>query len=212
MKKNSRKEALFNASFKLFLLNQYSGVSLKMIEDEAHITRGTIFYYAKNKEDLFRQVVKYFWLDKQNIYNKMDVEPMPLKDFIVKYTESIGRTMTNLKSLLAGCTVQQASQAYLSFLMQLRHTAPDLHDEYLSNRVHELTVWNNILEGAVKSGEIRNDINCFATAETFVYNFYGMTFWDCLDSGLNSDHLRRLYMAQYKLLLPIAKDSVESSE
>ncbi|MDE5774409.1 MAG: TetR/AcrR family transcriptional regulator [Muribaculaceae bacterium] len=199
MQKNNRKETLFNAAFKLFLLKQYKGVTLADIEKETGMTRGAIFYHAKNKEDLYRKVVKRYWIDRQNLKKKMDLpeESSSLKDFIYSYTASIAKTMNGLHSLLAGCTVQQASQAYLSFLMQLKQTAPDLHDEYLSNRTNELFIWNDVLRAAVASGEISEDIDTYAFAQTFLYVFYGQTFWEALDNGLNVELLRRNYLKIY---------------
>ncbi|MDE6271844.1 MAG: TetR/AcrR family transcriptional regulator [Muribaculaceae bacterium] len=199
MQKNNRQETLFNAAFKLFLLHQYNGVTLADIEKETGMTRGAIFYHAKSKEDLYRKVVKRYWIDRQNLKKKMDLtkESSSLKDFIYNYTASISKTMNGLHALLAGCTVQQASQAYLAFLMQLRETAPDLHDEYLSNRNNELLIWNDILRSAVASGEISKDIDTFAFAQTFLFLFYGQTFWEALDNGLNVDQLRRTYLKIY---------------
>ncbi len=196
-KKNNRQETLYNAAFKMFLLHQFKGVTLKQIEDEAGMSRGAIFYHAKNKMDLYRKVVKHYWIDRQNIKKKMDVKPESLREFIIKYTESVSYTMNGLHALLRGCTVQQASHAYLAFLMQLRETVPDLHDEYLSNRTNELFIWNEILKDAKANGEIAEDVDTYAFAQTFVYVFYGQTFWEALDNGLNVGLLRRNYLKIY---------------
>ena len=208
MQKNNRQDRLFNAAFKLFLLHHYKGVTLTDIEKETGMTRGAIFYHAKNKEDLYRKVVKRYWIDRQNLKKKMDLtkDCSSLKEFIYSYTDSISRTMNNLHSLLTGCTVQQASQAYLSFLMQLKETAPDLHDEYLSNRSYELFTWNDVLRAAVASGEISEDIDTYAFAQTFLFLFYGQTFWEALDNGLNVDQLRRNYLKIYDAIR-VKKDS-----
>ena len=208
MQKNNRQDTLFNAAFKLFLLHQYKGVTLADIEKETGMTRGAIFYHANNKEDLYRKVVKRYWIDRQNLKKKMDLtkDCSSLKEFIYSYTDSISRTMNNLHSLLTGCTVQQASQAYLSFLMQLKETAPDLHDEYLSNRSYELFTWNDVLRAAVASGEISEDIDTYAFAQTFLFLFYGQTFWEALDNGLNVDQLRRNYLKIYDAIR-VKKDS-----
>ena len=208
MQKNNRQDRLFNAAFKLFLLHQYKGVTLTDIEKETGMTRGAIFYHAKNKEDLYRKVVKRYWIDRQNLKKKMDLKKdcSSLKEFIYSYTDSISRTMNGLHSLLAGCTVQQASQAYLSFLMQLKETAPDLHDEYLSNRTYELFTWNDVLRAAVANGEISEDIDTYAFAQTFLFLFYGQTFWEALDNGLNVDQLRRNYLKIYDAIR-VKKDS-----
>lgn len=197
--KNNRVEQLYNAAFKLFLLHQYKGVTIADLEKEADMTRGAIFYHIESKLDLYRKVIKKYWIDRQNLTKKMDLKNScgSLKEFIINYTASIAKTMNGLHSLLGGCTVQQASQAYLSFLMQLRETAPDLNDEYLNNRNQELLIWNDMLREGVIRGEISPDIDTFAFAHAFLYIFYGQTFWEALDNGLNVDLLRRTYLKIY---------------
>ncbi|MDE6559143.1 MAG: TetR/AcrR family transcriptional regulator, partial [Muribaculaceae bacterium] len=148
MHKNNRQEILFQAAFKLFLLRQFKGVTLADIEQEAGMTRGAIFYHARNKEDLYRKVVKRYWIDNQDIINQVDKDSVTLKEFINNYTASINKMMQELQKLLPGCSLQQVSKAYLSFLMQLRDSAPDLHDEYLSNRTNQLFAWNDVLRNA----------------------------------------------------------------
>lgn len=197
MHKNNRQEILFQAAFKLFLLRQFKGVTLADIEQEAGMTRGAIFYHARNKEDLYRKVVKRYWIDNQDIINQVDKDSVTLKEFINNYTASINKMMQELQKLLPGCSLQQVSKAYLSFLMQLRDSAPDLHDEYLSNRTNQLFAWNDVLRNAVANGEIIKDIDTFAFAQAFLYLFYGQTFWESLDNGLNIDQLRRNYMKIY---------------
>lgn len=196
----------------MFLLHQFKGVSLKQIEDEAGMTRGATFYHAKNKLDLYRKVVKHYWIDRQNLRKKMAATPETMKEFIVQYTKAVTESMQGLHALLAGCTVQQASQAYLSFLMQLRETAPDLHDEYLSNRTAELFTWNDMLRAAQAKGEIAKDIDTYAFAQTFVYLFYGQTFWEALDNGLNVDLLRRNYLKIYEAIRNKTSDRTDISQ
>lgn len=197
MKKNNRKETLYNVAFKHFLLHQFKGVTLSEIEEEAGMTRGATFYHARNKKDLFRKVIKHYWIDRQNLTNKLDTKPETLKEFILEYVRAVDKSMKGLHELLGNCTVQQASQAYLSFLLQLRETAPDLHDEYLSNRTNELLFWNDVLRDAAERGEISKDVDTYTFAQTFLYVFYGQTFWEALDNGLNVDLLRRNYLKIY---------------
>ena len=76
MNKNNRKEHLYRAAFKLFLMKQFDAVSISDIEKESGMTRGAITYYGGDKKGLFYDVVKQFIVDTQNIENKMsNTEP-----------------------------------------------------------------------------------------------------------------------------------------
>ena len=70
--RKSHKEELFSAAFRLFILHGYDGVSFSDIEKATGMSRGAIFHYVDTKQDLFRQVVEMFVIDKQSI--DMDYE------------------------------------------------------------------------------------------------------------------------------------------
>ena len=57
--RKSNKERLFKAAFKLFLTKHFNGVSISDVEEVSGLTRGAVFYYAKTKLDLYKQVVEY---------------------------------------------------------------------------------------------------------------------------------------------------------
>ena len=95
--RKSHKEELFNATFRLFILHGYDGVSLGDIEKATGMSRGAIFHYADSKLDLFRQVVEQYVLDRQSIDTKIRVgEDSSLREFIDAYIDGVKRTMTEL--------------------------------------------------------------------------------------------------------------------
>ena len=47
------KEIILEEAFKLFLKKGYSEVSISVVQKELGIGRATLYYYFKNKEDLF---------------------------------------------------------------------------------------------------------------------------------------------------------------
>ena len=69
--RKSHKEELFSAAFRLFILHGYDGVSFSDIEKATGMSRGAIFHYVDTKQDLFRQVVEMFVIDKQSIDMKI---------------------------------------------------------------------------------------------------------------------------------------------
>jgi len=73
MSRKSHKRELFRVAFKMFILKSFDGVSIPDIEKATGFTRGTIFHYADTKQDLFRQVVEYYVLERQDIERKIQV-------------------------------------------------------------------------------------------------------------------------------------------
>lgn len=197
MNKNNRKEHLYRAAFKLFLMKQFDAVSISDIEKESGMTRGAITYYGGDKKGLFYDVVKQFIVDTQNIENKMsNTEPESLKDFIDSYVHGCQNTMNRFDHI--DKNVQNASSAYMSLILQICRFFPDLHDMYLENRSKEMALWVRVLQRSIESHEIIENINIIAVAKNFMNIFYGQSFLDSLSMGLNTVELRTQMMEYYK--------------
>lgn len=199
MNKNNRKEHLYRAAFKLFLMKQFDAVSISDIEKESGMTRGAITYYGGDKKGLFYDVVKQFIVDTQNIENKMsNTEPESLKNFIDSYVHGCQNTMNRFDYI--DKSVQNASSAYMSLILQICRFFPDLHDMYLENRNKEMALWIRVLQHSIESREIIENINIIAVAKNFMNIFYGQSFLDSLSMGLNTVELRTQMMEYYKAI------------
>lgn len=199
MNKNNRKEHLYRAAFKLFLMKQFDAVSISDIEKESGMTRGAITYYGGDKKGLFYDVVKQFIVDTQNIENKMsNTEPESLKDFIDSHVHGCQNTMNRFDYI--DKSVQNASSAYMSLILQICRFFPDLHDMYLENRNKEMALWIRVLQHSIESREIIENINIIAVAKNFMNIFYGQSFLDSLSMGLNTVELRTQMMEYYKAI------------
>lgn len=199
MNKNNRKEHLYRAAFKLFLMKQFDAVSISDIEKESGMTRGAITYYGGDKKGLFYDVVKQFIVDTQNIENKMsNTEPESLKDFIESYVLGCQNTMNRFDYI--DKSVQNASSAYMSLILQICRFFPDLHDMYLENRNKEMALWIRVLQHSIETHEIIESINVIAVAKNFMNIFYGQSFLDSLSMGLNTVELRTQMMEYYKAI------------
>lgn len=199
MNKNNRKEHLYFAAFKLFLTQQYDAVSISDIEKESGMTRGAITYYARSKKGLFYDVVKHFIVDTQNIENKVTyADATSLKDFIEAYVIGCQETMNRLDYI--DKSVQNASSAYMSLILQICRFFPDLHDKYIENRNNEMALWIKIIQQAIDTHEIKNNISIMSTARNFMNIFYGQSYLDSLSMGLNTVELKIQMMNLYNLL------------
>ena len=119
--RKSHKEELFSAAFRLFILHGYDGVSFSDIEKATGMSRGAIFHYVDTKQDLFRQVVEMFVIDKQSIDMKIKYgKDTSLRDFIGAYAQGVKRTMKEVRQIIGeDVSMAAGSRAYLNIIQQV---------------------------------------------------------------------------------------------
>ena len=200
--RKSHKEELFNATFRLFILHGYDGVSLGDIEKATGMSRGAIFHYADSKLDLFRQVVEQYVLDRQSIDTKIRVGEDPsLSEFIDAYIDGVKRTMTELMMLMGECvTFVECSRAYLSIIQQTAVLFPDLSERQQQSITREQQVWQQVISRAVERGEVQPNIDMELMVQTFIALFYGRAYRDSLTNGLDADLLKRQMLQLYEAI------------
>ncbi len=200
MGRNSRKEILYQKAFTLFLQHQYDGVSLSDIEKATNMTRGAIFYYHNSKLDLFKAVMKYYFIDRQKVQSEIPYEGISFKDFIDRYVEAIGRQMEALRSVIGEMGVTTASKAYIILGLKLREYSEDLNDDYTSIRNRILANWVSALQNAIKTGEIKPQKDVLTLASLFVCTYLGLSIWESFQSGLDIEHLRYRFLYIYDMI------------
>lgn len=200
MNKNNRKDLLYYEAFKLFLKHQYDGVSLKDIEKATNMTRGAIFYYHENKLELFKGVVKHFFIDKQNVQTTISYKNKTFKEFINSFVDAIGAQMDSLHKIIQDVGATSASKAYIIMGLKLREYSEELNREYTTIRNKVLANWIAAIQNAIANDELRENLDVVATAEIFVSNYLGLSIWESFQSGLDIEHLRYNYNYFYDLI------------
>lgn len=200
--RKSHKEELFSAAFRLFILHGYDGVSFSDIEKATDMSRGAIFHYVDTKQDLFRQVIKMFVIDKQSIDMKIKYgKDSSLHDFIDAYVKGVKRTMKEVKHLI-GDDVSTAvcSRAYLNIIQQVASILPDLFMSYQQCMDKEQQVWQQVITRAIERREVQSGIDVDLLAQTFSTLFYGRAYRDSLTKVLDADLLKCQMLQLYELI------------
>lgn len=198
--RKSHKDQLFKSAFKLFLTRHLDGISIADIEKISGMTRGAIFYYVNSKEELFKEVIKYFILEKQNIDKKIPVSNSEsLKDFIMHYIEGVEKTMKSMQDIIDELSLSNASRAYLSLILDIS-SYDDLAEHIVRLQNNETGKWVTVLYKAVEAKEIRSDIDVMKTAKHFQYIFYGLSYIEACTSGLKIDNLKEQFMNLYDII------------
>jgi len=202
MSRKSHKRELFRVAFKMFILKSFDGVSIPDIEKATGFTRGTIFHYADTKLDLFRQVVEYYVLERQDIDRKIQVaDDCTLRQFIDTYVKGVEQTMETLHEIIGmDVPMRDCSRAYLNMTSQVSVLLPEVHKAFLNAMAKEERLWMEVIARGVENGELRNDVQPAILAKIMMSLFYGRAFQDSLINGMDPKLLKEEMLAVYERL------------
>jgi len=154
------KEFIIDEAYKLFLDHSYEAVSISDISKAIGFTKGALYHHFKNKEELFKCVVdKYLYIPDAIV----DVETVSLAEYI---QIGIAEAEKIIKKLF-GFTLVFTPINYMSmFADAFRHYPgyAELKGAFIGNEIEKT---KKVLENAIKSGEIRDDINTSLIATNF---------------------------------------------
>jgi len=154
------KEFIIDEAYKLFLDHSYEAVSISDISKAIGFTKGALYHHFKNKEELFKCVVdKYLYIPDAIV----DVETVNLSEYI----QIVIAEAEKIIKKLFGFTLVFTPINYMSmFTDAFRHYPgyADSKGEFINNEIEKT---KKVLENAIKSGEIRDDINTSLIATNF---------------------------------------------
>ena len=202
MSRKSHKRELFRVAFKMFILKSFDGVSIPDIEKATGFTRGTIFHYADTKLDLFRQVVEYYVLERQDIERKIQVaDDCTLRQFIDTYAKGVERTMEALHEIVGmDVPMRDCSRAYLNMMSQMSVLLPEIHKTFLNAMAKEERLWIEVIGRGVESGELCSDVQPAILGKIMMSLFYGRAFQDSLIEGMDPKLLKEDMLALYEMV------------
>ncbi len=170
------KEKIISSAMLLFAQEGLNGISVDEIAKEANINKAMIYYYFKNKSELYTITVTYL-LD--NIYNT-----------IVKETEGLEKAKDKLKSFIYNFASYAKQNNHLSSLMlaELSVGGKHLPAEMFAGLKKIFALLNNILKQGIDENEfeqtmpivihfmITGTINLFITTQGLrkeIHNEFG---------------------------------------
>lgn len=187
------KERIIEEAFKLFLNHNFEKVSISDLEQAVGKTRGAIFYFFKNKEELFNEVISTYIIKMQNPSEKFSADSnISLEQFIYLYISGINTTMSKMLSL----SVVNIYKGYFSLYMQASRIYPDFAETMTRYSLEELNLWEKVISRAIESKEIKQ-VNTRHYATLFRSCFLGLAFDRCLSYGLNTEELMTIYQNIY---------------
>ena len=208
-KSNVTKDLIFKTAFQLFITKPYESVTVRDLEKSTEMTRGAVFYYAENKQKLFAEVMKTYFLAIQSPYVKFGrdilTRDMSLLQFINHFIECSAKVIETLTSYGA---IEQKSKSkkaiadrfYLSLVLTGGHYMKKF-DKTMQEIIElDKSIWSHFLQKAIDNCEIRPDVDVKLFGELFLSIYRGKAFIDAQRSGLNLKELKNLFLGLYNTI------------
>lgn len=197
--KNTKEVILFEA-FKLFATRTYEQVTFTDLENCTKLTRGAIMYYFKNKELIFKTVCDKYLLNESSILKKIDDKIMPhttLKELIELY---IG-VITDLKIEFANLGIRNMNRALVNITNQASYYYPNFEIKANNWQAIQIQLWKKVLAFAIKSGEVKSDIDLDVAADLFEDISCGIAYAGLVyPDGVEIERLEKAFNFVYNLI------------
>lgn len=150
IKTEKLKERILRNVLPLFLTNSYEAISIPIIENATQTTRGTLYKYFKNKEDLFQQAIIQFYNSPLNVLYALSSSNYNLEEYWNLKIEQLKGAFNYIRSY--GIFLDLVS---LSHYIEIHGISliPSFKEVILSNNRNNLKFWESVLNN---SSEIKN--------------------------------------------------------
>jgi AcrR family transcriptional regulator len=150
------REYIIRRAFDVFMNKGYDSASISVLQEELGMSRGAMYRYFKNKEELFKAVIDSYLFrlfDKllQNVNENLTVAEMI--EIIYRRQKLVLNAFTR-----AGVT-HMFFLNYTALVIQAAKHYPDFIERYKIIHNGLLRNWENALSNSIEAGEIRSDIN-----------------------------------------------------
>ena len=191
-----RRDKILLKALELYMIEGYANVSITDLQSALDMGRGTLYYYFKDKEELFQEVVNMFLIKpKERALERVKEN--------VTIPEMIEAMMHYLNQLQEFYNQVENKNINISNVVTVMYTAysrfPELHKKARRMYERELNLWVLAIKNSMRSGEVRGDVPIETTAHMFVHIKDG---WDPGRTGapMNFEIFPEQYNYLYQLI------------
>ena len=196
-----RKEKILLKALELYMVEGYANVSITDLQAALNMGRGTLYYYFKDKDELFQEVVDQYLIRPKHRALERVKDTATLSEMIdamLYYTNLLKEFYDQVenKNINTSNVVTVMYTAYSRF--------PDLYRKARRLYERELNLWIQAIKNSMRAGEIRGNVHIETVAHMFLHIKDG---WDPGRSGapMNFD----IFPEQYNYLFELIKKQPE---
>ena len=192
-----RKDKILLKAIELYMIEGYANVSITDLQSALNMGRGTLYYYFKDKDELFQEAVEVFLIQpKQRALEKV-------QDGVTS-PEMIAAMLSYLDRLKDFYDQVENKNINTSNVVTVMYTAyskfPELFKRAKRLYEHELNLWMQAIKNSMRAGDIRGNVPVETTAHMFLHIKDG---WDPGRSGVPMNF--NIFPEQYNYLFDLIK-------
>ncbi|MBD8388492.1 TetR/AcrR family transcriptional regulator [Dysgonomonas sp. BGC7] len=161
----STEELILKKTFNLLLIKGFDAVSISDIQASTGLSRGLLYHYFKNKDDLFIQVTEKYFIQMFDfdIQKVKDYDVYEFTDFMCNRFAAIGNTVTDI--VADSGAVEKVSILNYHFLFyQVMQRDSVFRDRYRTTIEKELAGWEYALKNSLLKGDLKKEVDEIASA------------------------------------------------
>jgi AcrR family transcriptional regulator len=165
---NATKEHIVLIASKLFLQKNFKEVTMKEIVKETGLSKGAFYHYFESKEQLFLEVLDYFFRQISRNYENYSKES--LYQFYHDYiNETISLTNEYLAKFEKELSKAVINVNYFSLIFDALKLFPKFRERLIVEYNQEINYWTQAVERARNKGEIKSKMTDEEIGELFMY-------------------------------------------
>ena len=153
------KENIVKTALELFLQNGYEKTSMSDIAREVGITKPAIYHHFKNKDQLFHEVLSFFFEEMGKWSRSRFGSCKTLKDLLKTFFQSL-KSFKEVADVLLGKKEETTPYSFLELFLSASKKDPTIQKRIEGGFLHSRKFLKEKLLEAQRKGEIRKDINC----------------------------------------------------
>ena len=158
------REFIIDQAYSLFLSRSYEAVSISDISKAIGFTKGALYHHFTNKEELFKAVIdKHLLISELNIQDANITLPLLIEEITKKARDTM--------RCIFGETQPYIPINFLALFIDAFRHYPGFSSDKLNFLNNEVEKIKSVIDHAIESGEVRNDINSSLMAN----NFFALT-------------------------------------
>ena len=192
-----RREKILLKAIELYMVEGYANVSITDLQAALNMGRGTMYYYFKDKDELFQEAVSVFLIQpKQRALDRVkegaDIPGMiEAMSYYLQQLREVHEQVDN-KNINTSNVVNVMFTAYSKF--------PELYKKARKLYERELNLWIQAIKNSMRTGDVRGDVHIETIAHMFLH------IKDGWDPGRTSGPMNyEILYDQYKYLYDLIK-------
>ena len=153
MNSNETRNQILDETFKLFLVNNWETITIEKIEHQMGRTRGAIFYFFKNKKNLFEKVIDERLCPCLALsdHAKCQIENFNMTDFALNYHSPLDRIRLKAASL----GVKVSTSEVVGAILQAMKISPDFKIKMKASLLEEMKVVDNVFRKCYAASSVK---------------------------------------------------------